>query len=114
MRTGWIIGVMMFYLVILGLELMATGGTIFSNAVTNAAGTLLQPEIASSSNIVTQAWSVLANIGAYASAIVSVVLLWSPTVFAGYMIWFYWFICFPVACAMIYGVVTLIRGGGSG
>ena len=114
MKSSWIVGVVMFYLLILGLEMMVTDGTLFSNAVTRNAGTLMQPEIAASGNIVTQAWAVLSNVGEYLKAVVEILFLWSPSVFAGYMIWVYWFICFPISCAMVYGVVSLIRGVGSG
>lgn len=112
MRTGWIIGVVVFYLIILAMEMWLTGGTVFENVVTSNAGTLIQPNIVSSGSLFGQVWAILSNIGGYIAAVVKIVFLWSPTVFVGYMLWVYWFVCFPIACAMIYGVVTLLRGGG--
>lgn len=115
MKTSWIIGVIMFYLLILGLELMITEGTLFSNAVTRNVGTLYQPELAAQSNIVTQGIAILSQIGEYIVAVLEVLFLWSPSVFSGYMIWVYWFVCFPVACAMFFGIIlSSIRGVGSG
>lgn len=113
-KTSWIIGVIMFYLLILGLEVMVTEGSLFSNAVTSNASTLLQPEITSQSNVIAQGLAILSNIGEYIQAAVEVVFLWSPSVFTGYMLWVYWFICFPTACAAIYGFVSLIRGVSTG
>jgi hypothetical protein len=110
MRTGTLVGIVILYMVILGLEMMVTGGIDFTNNVTNSAGALLQPDVAASGNIATQTWAVISNIGSYVGAIFGAILLWSPTVFSGYMLWLYWFICFPIACAMIYAVITMIRG----
>ena len=104
----------MFYLLILGLELMVTEGTVFTNAITRNMSTLYQPEIASQSNVITQGVAIVTHIGDYLQAFLEIMFLWSPSVFSGYMIWIYWFICFPVVCAMMYGVVSLIRGVSSG
>jgi hypothetical protein len=112
MRTGTLIGVVMLYIIILGLEMMVTGGANFTNPVTTSAGALLQPDVAASGNIATQTWAVVSNIGSYIGAIFGAIMLWSPTIFSGYMLWLYWFFCFPIACALIYGVVTMIRGNG--
>jgi hypothetical protein len=112
MKQSWIMGVFMFYLVIFGLETIVTGGTVFSNNLTSSAGTLIQPSVIGSGNIAAQTWAIMSNIGGYIAAFVAAVFLWSPTVFSGYMVWAYWFICFPIACGMIYGVVSLIRGTG--
>jgi len=112
MKSSWIAGVFMFYLLIFGVELIVTEGNVFSNVITSGAGTLSQPSFAVSSNIFSQVWAVLSIIGDYISMFIQAVFLYNASVFSGYMVWFYWFICFPVACATIYGVVQLIRGTG--
>lgn len=113
MKTSWLIGVMMLYMLILGCEMLASGGTSLSSNFTSSAGPLLQPSFTSSSTVAAQTWAVLTDIVGYAKALVSAILLWSPTVFTGYLLWFYWFICFPVACAMIFTIISVIRGIGS-
>jgi hypothetical protein len=113
MKTSWLMGVVIIYMGLWVYEMMLTGGTSLTNIITTNAGVLLQHQVVSSSNIALQALTGLMNIGAYIVAVIQVIFLWCPTVWTGYMLWFYWFICFPIACATVYAIVTLIRGGGS-
>ena len=111
MKTSWIIGVVMLWLLILACEMFATGG------VTLGVGAGVQPTlmgagmpIAESSSIFTGAWAIMTHVADYLRAFISILLLWAPTVFVGYYLWVWWFICFPVDCALIFGIVSLVRG----
>jgi hypothetical protein len=110
MKTSWIIGIMMMYLIIMGLEMWATGGTTFSNNVTTNQSTLTQPSMTESSNIFTGAWAVMTGVATYIVSWLGIFVLWSPTVFSGYLIWLWWGICFPVDVGMVFGVVGIVRG----
>ncbi len=122
MKTSWIIGVVMLYLLIFACEVFVTGGTTLAgttssgvtNIVTDNSTSLMSPNLQESTNAFTSAWAIATGVARYLSLIIQVLFLWCPTVFSGYMIWFWWFICFPVDCGMIFSIVTIIRGGHSG
>ena len=120
MKTSWIIGVVMLWLLILSCEMFASGrplGVITAegqNVLTdNGTVSVLQgaaSPIQESGSIFTGAWAIMTHVADYLRAFISILLLWSPTVFVGYYLWVWWFICFPVDCAMIFGIVSLVRG----
>ncbi len=118
MRLSWVQGVFMFYLLIFGLEVMLTGGVSLGattssgieNAATNNQTTLMQPEFATSANIITGAWTIVKNIVGFLGILVKVLALWAPTVFGGDMIWVWWYICFPTDVAMVFAILSLARG----
>ncbi len=108
----------MAYLLIFACEMFATGGTVFggatssgmTNAVTANSTALLNPTFQESSNLFTAAWAVVTGVANYLVILVSILFLWAPTVFSGYLIWFYWFICFPVSCGFNASLVFIVRG----
>ena len=113
MKTGWVIGVLMMYLIIMGLEMWASGGVSFntgSNVATTNQSTLMSPQLTESSNIFTGAWAVMNNVATYIVTLVGVFILWSPTVFSGDLLWLWWAVCFPVDVGMVFGIVGMIRG----
>lgn len=112
MKTSWIIGVMMMYLLIMGLEMWASGGTSFStgNAIANNQSTLMSPTLTESTNIFTGAWAVMNNVAVYIQTVLGIFVLWSPTVFSGYLVWLWWGVCFPVDIGMVFGIVGIVRG----
>ncbi len=111
MKSSWITGIVTLYLIILGAELMATGGTggsEFTNVATENTSIFTSP-VYVSVNVL--AWlDQAAQFLAYWAALL---LLWSPTVFSGQMIWVWWFVCFPIDCAMIFTIFTIVKGVGS-
>jgi hypothetical protein len=121
MKTSWIMGIMMVYLLILSLEMIATGGTVLGASASyqvdsanytfaQGAGKLVAPEISNSSNVIAQAWSAISNIGPYLNIAIAILLLWSPTLFAGNMIWVWWFVCFPTCVGMVFSIISIARG----
>ncbi len=118
MKTSWMIGCIMAYLLIFAAEMVATGGTVFNattaSGISNVAAVnqtgLMAPTIQESTNVFTAAWAVIAGVAAYLRLILQMLALWSPTIFVGDYLWFYWFICFPVAAGMVVSIVFIVRG----
>ena len=108
----------MIYLLIFALEMFATGGTVFgaktSSGIENIATSnqtgLLLPVVTESTNVFTAAWAEITNVAAYLQVLIGILGLWAPTVFSGYLIWFWWFVCFPVDCGLIASIVFIVRG----
>ena len=71
---------------------MATGGTAFS-AVSGLNG-VASPSFVNSAGATSALATVMTNIGPFLVSLVSVVFLWSPTVFAGNFVWFWEYVCF--------------------
>lgn len=100
------------------LEMMATGGTVFSattssnmtNPIANNSTLLMSPTLAESTNIFTAAWAVTTGVANYLKIVIQIIFLWCPTVFSGYMLWFWWLICFPVDVGIVFSIVSIVRG----
>ncbi len=118
MKSSWVMAIVMLYLVIFACEMFATGGTVFGavtssgmhNVATENQSTLIIPQLTNSGNVITQAWTIITNVGTYLATFIGILFLWAPTVWSGYMAWVYWFICFPVSCMMVFAIVSLARG----
>lgn len=117
MKTSWIIAIVMAYLLIFALEVFVTGGLTFastSSGVDNIASSnqsaLSTPDIAESSNVFTAAWAVVKGVASYLKILIGMLFLWMPTVFTGYLVWFWWFVCFPVDVGMVFSIVSIVRG----
>lgn len=106
----------MAWILIFCLEMMATGGVSFSGTSSGIANpvsdnaSLINPDFSESTNIFVAAWAVVTHVASYLKILVQVLFLWCPTVFAGYMIWFWWLICFPVDVGIVFSLVSIVRG----
>jgi hypothetical protein len=112
MKTSWVIGLVMFYLLILGLEMVMTGSTTFAPSVTSQQSVLTSPTIVTETNVVTQAVAFFSNLGDYISVLIPMLGLWSPTVFSGIMLWVWWFVCFPIDVGIVVTILWILRGVG--
>ncbi len=118
MKQSWIVGCVMAYMLIFVCEMFATGGVSLSattssnmtNVATANQTAFLAPTFAESTNVFTAAWAVVKGIAPYLTLLAQVVFLYCPTVFSGYLLYFYWFICFPVSVGFIAGLVFIVRG----
>ena len=113
MKTSWIIGVMMLYLLIFAAEMMVTGGTAFNATQHSQLERLMAPTMTNQSGVVSGAVALVSNAGTYFVTFVSALFLWSPSVWTGYLVWFWLFICLPISIGMVIGVVTILRGTSS-
>lgn len=121
MKTSWIIGLVMAWLLIFALEMFATGGTSFAstssgirNIATENQTALLAPTLQQSTSVFTGAWATITGVADYLRVILNIIFLWCPTVFYGYLLWVWWFICFPVGCGFAASLVFIVRGVHSG
>ena len=108
MKQSWIIGTVMLWMTIFTSELMATGGTILSGIT--GFNSIASPAFVNSSNAISNAATILVNIGSFFVALVKAFFLYSPTVFAGTWLWFWEFVCFPISISFIVVIATILRG----
>jgi len=101
MKSSWWLGIFMGYIVVLVVETLATGGSIYSSNL---------QWISEWTRNIPIVGGMLAIIG----SVTSVFLLWSPTIFASdWMLLVWWMFCFPLDVMMVVGVLIIIRGGSS-
>jgi hypothetical protein len=108
MKQSWVIGIISLWLVIFTSEMIATGGTAFSNQ--NDLNVLASPAFVNQSGVVAAASAIMNGIATFFVSFVQIIFLWSPTVFAGNWIWFWEFICLPIAISFIVVIATILRG----
>jgi hypothetical protein len=113
MRSSWFHSVAMLYIVLFGLEMMMTGGSMFDPTARNALAGAVSPTITNYSNSTSAIISTVTNIGIWVIWISSMIFLWAPTIWTGYWVWFYLVICLPISIAFIAGLVFALRGIGS-
>jgi hypothetical protein len=107
MKTSWVIGLIMLWLLIFTSEMMVTGASVFNPTDLNAVNNVT---IQNGSNIVSTAWTVFTNLGTYAKGILKVILLYEPSVFAGNYIWFWYLVCLPIDIGILFSIVSVFRG----
>ncbi len=103
------------YIVMQLLITVAEQGNAFTGAKVEEMQEMLQPtgsDVNTFDNLpivggITKAWD-------YFKRFIEIVFLWSPTMWSGNWVWFWWVFCFPIACGMIASVVSMIRGVSSG
>jgi hypothetical protein len=93
-----------------GVDFGAMTSSNISNPVADNSSLLMSPTIAESTNIFTAAWAAITNVASYLSIIIQIIFLWCPTVFSGYLLWFWWIICFPIDVGIVFSIVTIVRG----
>ena len=114
MKHSWVMGVVLLYLLILGVEMMVTEGTAFSSAAESQIEGLLSPSMTNQSGAVTSIISLASQAGTYFMTFVNAVFLWSPSVWTGYLVWVWFYLCVPITVTMIIGVIIVLRGSSSG
>jgi hypothetical protein len=57
-------------------------------------------------SFVTTVWS-------YMKVFIPMIFLYNATVWSGYWIWFYFFVCLPICVGMVFSIVTIMRGSSS-
>ena len=80
MKTSWMIGVIMLWLLIFISEGMVTGVTIFNPATLNPA---LNMTILNGSNQVSTVFTIVTNLGGYIQGLFQILFLYQPSIFAG-------------------------------
>lgn len=130
MRHGFILGIAMLYIIVLGLQMILTATFTMTDA--NGFGKILDgynPETAQSEGILpggmesytnTNTGQSEASIGAndfirIAKTVGQMASLYAPALFTGNYIWFWYIFCFPIAVTFWLSLgLALFRGVSSG
>lgn len=118
MKQAWIVGTIMLYIILMGLQMFVTGGTETSES---GVGSELYDyefpaEVTAHTDPDSGQSSVEIGAGTIASAIWNVgkmAMLYFPGLFQGDYVWFWWVFCFPVAVSFWVVMFTIFRGVGS-
>lgn len=130
MRHGFILGIAMLYMIILGLQMMVTGQTTMTDA--NNLGKIIDgynPETRVEEGILAGSMESYTNTNTGQSessigsddfirvgkAIGQMAFLYAPAIFTGNYLWFWFIFCFPIAITfwLSFGL-ALFRGVSSG
>lgn len=114
MKHSWVWGVIAFYLLILGIEMMVTGGSAFSSTGQSNLEAMMSPTLTNQSGVVAAVWSTATQVASYFITFIQAIFLWSPSIFTGYLVWLWVYICLPTTITMIIGIIIVLRGGSSG
>lgn len=73
-------------------------GTVPSQTIMGQAlGAIVHPNFAGSTNILSAGWSIISNFGDIFTAIMQVILCYSPTVFGGDLYWMWYYVVAPIS-----------------
>ncbi len=108
MKTSWFIGVVAMWLIIMACEMVVVGNS--TPAGTSEISVIASPPITNLADFVSTAITMATNIGIFFFNLLSMFLLWSPSVFTGNWVWAWWFVCVPIDAGMVFGIVTVLRG----
>lgn len=118
MKQAWIVGTIMLYVLLMGLQMFVTGN--FDTSATGVGSELhdyeLPSEVTPHTDPDTGQSSVEIDAGTIASAIWNVgqmAVLYFPGLFTGNYIWFWWVFCFPITVSFWVVMFTIFRGVGS-
>lgn len=118
MKQAWVIGIVMLYVILMGLQMFVAGET--STSSTGVGSELhayqLPGEVTAHTDPDSGASSVEIDAGTIASGIWHVgqmALLYFPGIFQGDYIWFWWCICFPIAVSFWIAMFVVFRGSSS-
>jgi hypothetical protein len=115
MATKWIIGLITIYFAILLCTTIANNANQFTSAEVARIQHLMQPigtDITSitSTNIIGQGVSMITNVWSYVVVFLESLFLWSPSLWTGSWLWFYYFFCIPLCISIAMTVVFALRG----
>lgn len=110
MKTSWAIGVIVLYLLVASIAVMIEQTTTMNSSVWNTIGSLMRPAINTTTTETAGFLSLIGNLGDYLRIFIGALFLYFPSVWDGYLIYFWLFVCVPVSCGMIIAVISLFRG----
>ena len=109
MRMGIVVSLVMWWLTVFALEMMLTNGTLLDPKVNGALESMMGPSLNNYSGA-----TLFTNGAALFVTIINAIFLWSPTVFAGDLVWLWVLISVPFTVAAIYSIVSMLRGVATG
>ncbi len=113
MRQAVIMGLVMAWLVLQGLtSMLEAQSSVLSSDASNITSTLMSPQTSSLSSDTSGIAVLMTNGKPIVDAFIRIVFLYSPTVWTGYLCYFWLYICLPIAISTIVALLFIIRGVG--
>lgn len=110
MPLRWIAGHLMFYFLVLFLEMWLTGATSLQGTALAQVQHLMQPALTTDVDVITNIANTLAGCGAGLVLFVNSLFCWSDAVWQGYVFYFWLFLIVPESVALQVGLLFAIRG----
>lgn len=111
MKTSWIIGVVMWWIVGYICASIIQANNAFGSTQTSLIKALFTPAISDSSNALI---TVFANIGTYIKGFFQLLFLYFPSVWVGQWVWIWFIFAVPIAIGIIMTIVFIMRGVSNG
>jgi hypothetical protein len=111
MKTSWIIFIVLTYAAIWWFAGIMQQSNLLNPTSTGGVNiqALGQPSATNFGGIAAVVSQVV-NVWNYLVGFIKMVFLYNPTVWSGYWIYFYYFICLPICIGMVMSIVFILRG----
>ena len=118
MKQAWIVGTIMLYVILMGLQMFVTSSSATSSTGIGAElyNYNFPSEVTAHTSPDTGQSSAEISAGTIASSIWNVgqmAMLRFPALFTGYYVWFWYIFCLPIAISFWVVMFTIFRGVGS-
>ncbi len=115
MKTSWIIGIMMLWVVCYLLCSVIEGTNLFGSAQTGTIQGMMQPagtDVSSfeDTSAIGQAYSLITNVWSYIKPVIQAIFLFFPDLWNGVWLWFYYIVIMPISVGLIVSLVFIFRG----
>jgi hypothetical protein len=106
-KTSWIIFIVFVYASIFYFGGVAEYNNLFTPAIASNFKALLTP---TGTNFFVAGVMEIVNVWDFVLNLIKMIGLWNGTLWVGSWLYFYWFVCLPVAIAMVVTLVFVLRG----
>ncbi len=111
MKLSLIQGAVMMWILVFITEMIVTEGTLFGPLLyTNPLNSLFSIDITNFSTIVTAFATFIGGFGIWLKNFFGIIFLWSPSVWTGDFIWIWYILFVTQGVAILFGIISLIRG----
>ena len=107
MKTSWIIFIVTAYVAIFYFAGVAEYANQMNAALATRFYNLGTPE---GTNWVLQGVSQIVKVWDYIKVVIQMVFLWNGTLWTGYWLYFYYFVCVPICLGFVASVLFILRG----
>lgn len=112
MKQSWVVGIIMIYVILQGLTMVVQTSTTGESSVWSILHNMYAVNL--TQNVVISAVSsIFAAAGvvlAIFATLLQMIFLYYPALFSGVYLWFWFVVCFPIACGFVVSIVSVIRG----
>jgi hypothetical protein len=111
MKTSWIVFTVMMWITITYFASVVEQVNLLSVSALGNAQTLIQP---TGTDFGLGLTSLITNVWTYMKVFISFIFLWYPSIWTGNWVWVYYFVFLDIAVAIVFSLVTILRGVHSG